>query len=253
MKPADTELKNTEQTPTEHPMDLLPEDIQAFCASGKSVMDLAHLVKNMIQMVSGSVEIIELGLERKQYDRVRRSWEIFGPNFIRLKKFVLDLIKYTKHYPMNMVDCDFNQIVQKGIKSCEYVLRKKHVKIQFHQDKTIPAAQFDPGRIEEIVANLVTHSLDNLPEHMGVISIQTMYLSESRQIQLTVSDDGPALNEETRQKLAEPFERTRNMCGTGFDIPLATLYVQQHNGYLEIDSDKDTERGNHVTVYLPIQ
>lgn len=250
MKSADTETQQN-QTSSETPLDLSDEQIQAYCASGKSVTELAHLVKNMIQMVSGSVEIIELGLERKQYDRIRRSWEIFGPNFVRLKKFVLDLIKYTKHYPLQLAECHFNNIVQKGIKSCEYILKKKHVKIQLHQDIKIPDVSLDAVKIEELVMNLITHSLDNLPEHMGVISIQTLYLSECGQIQLTVSDDGPALSDGDKRQLAEPFERTRNMCGTGFDIPLATLYAAQHNGYLEIDSD--TEQGNHVTVYLPVK
>lgn len=251
MKSADTKIQQKTDSSAAPAFDLSDEQIQAWCASGKSVMDLAHLVKNMIQMVSGSVEIMELGLDRKQYDRVRRSWEIFGPNFVRLKKFILDLIKYTKHYPLQFEDCNFNKIVQKGIKSCEYILKNKHVKIQLHQDTKIPPAKLDAGKIEELVTNLITHSLDNLPEHVGLISIQTLYLSECSQIQLTVTDDGPALSEETRQQLAEPYERTRNMCGTGFDIPLATLYAAQHDGYLEIDAD--AEQGNHVTVYLAVR
>ncbi len=252
MEPVSTNIENTAQTPQDSPIEIdqLPEDLKAFCASGKSVMDLAHLVKNMIQMVSGSVEIIELGLERKQYDRIRRSWEIFGPNFIRLKKFVLDLIKYTKQYPLQLSDCDFNQLVQKGLKSSEYILKNKHVTVQLQLDKAAPSLQLDPARIEEMVTNLITHALDNLPDHMGTISIQSLYLTECKQIQLTVSDDGPALTTETQKQLAEPCERTRNMCGTGFDIPLATLYAQQHNGYLEIDSE--STQGNHITVYLPI-
>ncbi|MHC4926349.1 MAG: sensor histidine kinase [Planctomycetota bacterium] len=251
MKPVDTDKQRKEVASVEQIFDLTDEQIQGYCASGKSVMDLAHLVKNMIQMVSGSVEIMELSMERKQYDRIRRSWEIFGPNFVRLKKFVLDLIKYTKHYPLQFDECDFNKLVQKGIKSCEYILKNKHVKIQLHQDTKIPTATIDAGKIEELVMNLITHALDNLPEHMGMISIQTLYLSECRQIQLTVSDDGPSLSEEARRQLSEPFERTRNMCGTGFDIPLATLYASQHDGYMEIDAD--AEQGNHVTVYLPVK
>lgn len=252
MEPVSSRIENTSQTPQEPPLEIdqLPEDLKAFCASGKSVMDLAHLVKNMIQMVSGSVEIIELGLERKQYDRIRRSWEIFGPNFIRLKKFVLDLIKFTKQYPLQLAECHFNQLVQKGLKSSEYILKNKHVTVQLQLDKHIPTVPMDSARVEEMVMNLITHALDNLPDHMGTISIQSLYLTECQQIQLTVSDDGPALTTETQRQLSDPFERTRNMCGTGFDIPLATLYAQQHNGYLEIDSE--TTQGNHVTVYLPI-
>ena len=250
MEPTPTETKElntTEQTLFEQ----LPKELQLFCDSGKSVMDLAHLVKNIIQMVSGSVEIMELGLERKQYDRVRRSWDIFEPNFIRLQKFVLDLIKYTKHYPTQKADCDFNQLLAKGIKSCEYFLKKKPVKIKLYLDKSIPTMQLDPKKIEEMVINLLTHAFDNLKDHMGKITIQSHYIPENHQIQLIISDDGPVLTDEMIQQITEPFERTRNMVGTGFDIPLARLYVEQHNGYMEIAGDETT--GNHVSIYLPIE
>lgn len=228
----------------------LPETLQHYCQAGQSVAQMAHLAKNIIQMVSGSVEIMELGLERKQYDRVLRSWNIFEPNFIRLKKFVLDLIKYTKHTPLQKTDCDFNQAVQKGIGSCEKLLKHKHVKIRLHQDQTIPAAQLDSERLEETVMNLIIHAFDNLSDQMGEVTIRTQWLADQQQIQLVVSDDGPALSETVQQQLAEPFERTRNMYGTGFDLPLAKLVVEQHNGYLEISSGETA--GNTVSVYLPV-
>lgn len=250
MESANANIKTRNTNDEQILPDQLPEEMRAFCASGRSVMDLAHLVKNIIQMVSGSVEILDLALERKQYDRVRRSWNIFEPNFIRLKKFVLDLIKYTKQYPIQLTECDFNEIIQKGIGSCEHLLKNKHVKLQLRQDKTIPTAQFDFDRIEEMVGNLITHALDNLKDHMGEITIQSQYVPENHQILLVISDDGPLLSREIQQQLTEPFERTRNMCGTGFDIPLAKLFIEQHNGYMEIDADET--QGNQVCVYLPV-
>ena len=250
MEPTPTETKElntTEQTLFEQ----LPKELQSFCDSGKSVMELAHLAKNIIQMVSGSTEIMKLGLERKQYDRVLRSWKIFEPNFIRLQKFLLDLIKYTKHYPIQKTDCDFNQIVTKGIKSYKSFLKNKPVKIKLDLDKKIPTMQLDPKKIEEMVTNLLTHAYDNLKDHMGKITIQTNCIPENHQIQLVISDDGPILTNEMIQQLTEPFERTRNMVGTGFDIPLARLYVEQHDGYMEITGNETL--GNHVSIYLPIQ
>lgn len=228
----------------------LPQPWQQFCASGQSITDLAHLVKNIIQMVSGSAEIIELGLERKQYDRIVKSWKIFRPNLTRLNKFILDLIKYTKQYPLQLAPCDFNQIVQKAIKSCDYILKNKAVKIQLKQDKKIPEVQLDAGKIEDLVSNLITHALDNLPDHIGSIHLQTSFLKDHQQIQLTVRDNGPLLPKEILEKLAEPFERTRNMCGTGFDIALAKQFIEQHHGYMEIGSAEGF--GNTVTIYLPI-
>ena len=230
-------------------IELLPESLQQLCRSGQSVQDLAHLIKNTIQMVSGSVEIIDLMLQRKQYDRIERTWDIFEPNFIRLKKFVLDLIKYTKHYPIQKTECDVNGIVRSAIRSCEYLLKHKPVKIRLQEDKAIRPIPLDADRIEELVANLITHALDNLPEHAGTISIETQYLKDHHQIQVSVRDDGPALPDETIRSLAEPCERTRNMCGTGFDIPLAKIYAEQHDGYMEFESTP----GNCIRVYLPMQ
>jgi len=242
--------KEQQQETLEHLIEALPEEVQALCASGQSVMDLAHLVKNILQMVSGSSEIMQLALERKQYDKIAKSWTIFEPNFIRLKKFILDLIKFTKQYPLRMEPCDFNQSVQRAAKSCEYALKGHSVKLVFEMGSGMPSALLDGERVEEIAANLITHALDNLPEHEGTVTLKTDYLPDSKELQLTVSDDGPALERAVIESLRRPFERTRNMCGTGFDIPLAAKYAQQHGGYLEIDSSETN--GNVVRVFLPI-
>lgn len=243
--------KAKEQQDVKQAVQNLPESLQRLCFSGRSVQDLAHLVKNTLQITSGSAEIIQLGLKRKQLDRVEKSWEIFEPNFKRLKKFVLDLIKYTKQYPLSKTTCNLNQCVNRAIDLCEYVLKNNAVKIQLRKDNTIPPSLLDADRIEEIITNLITHAMDNLSEHAGIISITTQYLKDHHQIQLSIADDGPVLSEEIIRSLAEPFERAQSMCGTGFDIPLAKLYIEQHDGYMEFEST--SPKGNCVHVYLPVR
>ena len=90
--------KKEERQNAEGNIESLPKQVRQWCLAGKSVSETAHLVKNIIQMVSGSAEIIKVGIETKQLDRVRRSWAIFEPNLKRLNKFVLDLINYTIHH-----------------------------------------------------------------------------------------------------------------------------------------------------------
>ena len=231
-------------------IEALPDDVQQLYLSGKSVSDLSHLVKNIIQTVSGSADIIKLGLERKQYDRLQRSWDLFEPNFLRLKKFILDLIKYTKPYPLRKTPCDFNQLVKNAVQSRQHFFKNNAVTIHLKDDKTIRPMPLDGDKIEEMVANLITHAVDNLSEDAGVISITTRWLKDHQQIRLTVRDDGPALTNQSIRSLAEPRERTRNMCGTGFEVPLAKLYIEQHNGYMDLESTPG--QGNCVTVYLPI-
>ena len=243
--------KTRQQQDIEHAIESLPESLRRSCLSGRSVENLAHMVKNILQITAGSVEIIELGLQRKQFDRVERSWDIFEVNFIRMKKFILDLIKYTKQYPLNKTECNLNRCADSAIRSCAYALKNNTVKIQLQKDKAVPSTSLDADRVEEMIANLITHALDNLPEHAGTISITTKYLKDHRQVQLSVCDDGEPLTNETIQSLSEPVERTRSMVGTGFDIPLARLCIEQHDGYMEFESTEP--KGNRVHAYLPVQ
>ena len=103
--------------------------------------------------------------------------------------------------------------------------------------------------VREILSNS-EHGIYFIAEHEGTITVTTKYLPEHQQVQLSVCDDGPTLTSEMTQSLSEPFERTRSMVGTGFDIPLAKLYIEQHDGYLEFENIEP--KGNCVHAYLPI-
>ena len=241
--------KTETQQNTQPNLDALPESLRRWCLSGKSVQDMAHLVKNALQITSGCAEIIELGLKRKQFDRVERSWELFEPNFLRLKKCMLDLIKYTKQYALQKSECCMNSIAANAIRSGESILKNKSVSIDLQHDPMMPALILDADRIEETIANLITHAADNLPDHTGTITVTTQYLKDHHQVQISVSDSGPLLTNEIIKTLAEPAERTHSMIGTGFDIPLAKLYIEQHDGYLEFENTTN----NCVHAYLPIQ
>jgi signal transduction histidine kinase len=243
--------KTQKEQEFERAAEALPESLQRFCHSGQSVQNLAHLVKNILQMTSGSLEVIELGLGRKQYDRIERSWGIFEPNFMRLKKFVLDLIKYTKDYPLQKTACDLNAVVSRSIESCQSILKYNNVTVQVQKDDAMPSVEFDADRVEEMVANLITHAIDNLPEHEGTLQIQTKFLKDHCQVQVSVCDDGATLTHDVIQSLSEPLERVGNMVGTGFDIPLAKLCIDKHGGYMEFEGTHP--KGNCVHAYLPIQ
>jgi signal transduction histidine kinase len=238
------------QEELERLIETLPEELQSLCASGKAVLNMAHLAKNLLQMVSGSAEITQLSLERREYDRITKSWNIFEMNLSRLKKLVLDLIRFTKQYPLHAVSCDINEIIAKAAANCERLLKENRITLQFRPGTEIPTGCFDIDRLTEITINLITHAADNVADHGGNIVLRTAYLHAGKEFELSIEDDAPALSLDIIKLLRVPNERTRNMRGTGFEIPLAGLYAQQHGGYMDIDSTPP--RGNAVHIYLPL-
>jgi signal transduction histidine kinase len=69
-------------------------------------------------------------------------------------------------------------------------------------------------------------------------------------VMITITDNGPGMDEEIQQHIFEPFFSTRDM-DKGKGLGLATVYgiVKQYKGWIHISSTRGM--GTTVNVYLP--
>ena len=70
-----------------------------------------------------------------------------------------------------------------------------------------------------------------------------------RTLVIVVSDNGPGIPEEMRDKLFSPFNTTKQH-GLGLGLPLARRAVVDHGGRIDVDT---TKRGTTVTITLPLE
>jgi signal transduction histidine kinase len=68
--------------------------------------------------------------------------------------------------------------------------------------------------------------------------------------ELVVEDDGRGISAEDRARLFEPFFSTKGTRGTGLGLSVSWGLVEEHGGWIEVESAPG--KGSRFTVRLPL-
>jgi two-component system, NtrC family, sensor kinase len=113
------------------------------------------------------------------------------------------------------------------------------------------------GPLKQVLLGLVVNAAQAIDaerdragsQQLGKIRIQTRRLEDG--VQITVTDDGPGMDDQVQRKIFDPFFTTKAVGkGTGQGLSMAyAVIVQKHGGTLTVSSVPGT--GSTFTVYLP--
>ena len=113
--------------------------------------------------------------------------------------------------------------------------------------------RLDPSRIEQVVLNLALNARDAMPRGGRLLVRVDRVDSEEAgpRVRLTVCDDGEGMDEETLNRLFDPFYTTKSP-GQGTGLGLSTVHgiVQQAGGDISVESRPG--KGSDFRVFLPL-
>lgn len=126
---------------------------------------------------------------------------------------------------------------------------KNRVEMNYNLSTEIPCMEGDISQINQIVMNLITNAADAIEDDAGIVSVttgvmecdeaylQTTYLYNDiptgKYLYLEVEDTGSGMDEETMDRIFEPFFSTKEM-GRGLGLSAVQGIVRGHHGALKI-------------------
>ena len=126
------------------------------------------------------------------------------------------------------------------------------IQISTNQDLVVMG---DPGRVRQILANLLTNSIKFTSEgyvKLAVVAKKETY--ETIEIHFSVEDTGIGIEEEVRKRLFKPFSQAdsstaRRFGGTGLGLTICKNLVDLMNGQITLESSLGT--GTKATFSIP--
>ncbi len=230
---------------------------QKMEAIGQLAGGVAHDFNNLLTVIIGNLSVIRMG--RLDPHRQDIALEDCFRSAKRAALLTGQLLTFSRRQAVELKELDLNEVVA-DLASMLRRLIGEHIVLDTALAPNAAPVRADRSMMEQLVMNLAVNSRDAMP-HGGKLEITTAVVALGPEavrgarvpgpfVRLTVSDNGTGITPEHRERLFEPFFTTKEV-GKGTGLGLATVFgiVEQHNGWIDVESHLGA--GTAMHVFLP--
>jgi signal transduction histidine kinase len=208
------------------------ERAQRTSTVGLLTAGFAHEMKNALTVVLGFAELARTAAERKELENETRR------TVAQLQSF----LSYSAGEKVPRRPQDVNELVNDALQMVRPMARIKDLQLEQAAGEP-PRVDADPFAIRQLLLNLLLNALDFAQTR---ISISTARTSDGR-AEVTVTDDGPGVPPENRDRIFLRFVTTRPG-GNGLGLSTSRDIAQAHGGTLTL---RDGGSGAAFVLTLP--
>jgi two-component system sensor histidine kinase HydH len=212
-------------------------------ALGELSAGMAHEIRNPLGSIKGTAEILRDGVAAD--DPKLEFAEILIKEVDRLNGVLEDFLHFARPTPVEHGRFKLGKVVGDVLDLTRQQASINHVEVHVTLDDDVEI----PGRGEQIkqaLLNLVLNALQAVPEG-GLLEVSSKNLNN--EVQIKVSDNGPGIALEDRERIFNPFMTTR-ASGTGLGLAITQRIVHGHDGHIVLDSMPG--QGASFTICLPL-
>jgi PAS domain S-box-containing protein len=218
---------------------------ERLAAVGRLAATVAHEINNPLEAVTNFIYLAKIARTQGEARSFLSSAEEQMAGVSHLTRQTLGFYRETS----GARSVRPSEIVEDMLSVFSSRARNKGIQLirQFKSDEAIHAI---PGEIRQVVANLLSNSIDAI-QGPGRIQVRVSASWRWRSgcvpgVRITVCDTGSGIPAAARGRIFEPFFTTKQDVGTGLGLWVCKSIVDNHGGYLSARSS--TEPGKSWTA-----
>lgn len=230
-------------------------------AVGQLAAGVAHDFNNILTIIQGHADLLLHRINsdpqnEKPLKQICLASERAGALIRQLLMFSRKQVMQHRYLDLKEVTTNLMQMLQRFL--------GEHIALEIHHPPELPAIHGDTGMIEQVLMNLSVNARDAMPKggklilSTSVVDLHDTAILRNRNsaarsgkfVCMSITDSGCGMDEKTKCHIFEPFFTTKEV-GKGTGLGLATVYgiVQQHQGWVEVESE--IGKGSTFKIFLP--
>jgi signal transduction histidine kinase len=214
--------------------------------------DIAHELRTPVSVILGHAEAVHDGVMAPSLE----TFEIIRDEAERLDSLIEDLRTLSRadagELPIEFQQLSPAKLLEKVQAIHKQTAAQKNIAISLQAESDLPEISADPGRMVQVLSNLVDNALLYTPDG-GSVSLRAGVVGSD--LEFRVQDSGAGIAEDELERVFDRFYRSdpsrqRNEGGSGLGLAIAKSIVEKHGGRIWAESKPG--EGTTIVVHLPI-
>ena len=226
---------------------------QRDAAWGEVARRLAHETKNPLTPIQLSAERLRQKylktMTSKDGEILDRSTHIIVEQVAAMRDMVNAFSDYARAPDMEISSFDIKILIDEVIDL--YKEQEARIKILFSVNSIIEDFDADPGRIRQMMHNLIRNSIEAIDvRESGFIKINVnlLKIKQTEMIEILVEDNGGGFEAESLGQIFDPYVTSKPK-GTGLGLAIVKKLVEEHMGSITAENTKNN--GALIRILLP--
>jgi len=171
---------------------------------------------------------------------------------------VLEVLEFVRPIRLQVEPVSLARLLDEAVQLADGQAARGEVRVHVDLPRTLPAIEADAQQLRQLFTNLVTNAFEALGGR-GTVRVSAMHLVAPQDpapdeplshgaVVITVSDDGPGVPAELRDRIFSPFFTTKPR-GSGLGLPIVRKIVDAHEGRIDLDA---ADHGTTFRIVLPV-
>jgi len=212
------------------------QQLEQRATLGEVTASFAHEVRNPINNIFTGLQLLAINLppedpNQKNIARLEEDCE-------RLTSLVKSSLIFVRPMEYKPESINLSLLISNLLERWRSRLVKLNIKYQVQADQSVSPIEGDYRALEQVFTNLINNAIEAMESTGGMLSIklrQSDEADEQPHIEVSISDTGPGIPLELREKIFEPFFTTKQH-GTGLGLAIVKRIITAHKGSIYVNS-----------------